>query len=485
MERKADIEISMSRAVKSQVRRAQILLFSGTPLVFMFFLISTSSSWGQNSSHGKETNCERYTRVLNEGCPRNFPLSIGAECNRIMGRYKELQLGCRDTHTNRTAPLSPIEEQSRISSDEKRGGKENRGPEPIPVSDITSETPPKSESSVSGDSQGAAIEEAKVASDTGKYSAMNGKSTVNKGIPMMEDLTNISLEAANSHLEGLVTKYDGIENMPPPIFEQYNHDLEIYSQAKSRYDDGKTIDQELYESAKSPEVRSALEVAAAGSYTENELKEESKYLDYKINLFSNRSNQLQQRSLSLNSNSELLANNGDHSKRMTGPNRNPAQALSKSSTITTSEEQKSLEKVLDSLDPNAPQNRSLSAKQKLEMAKKLDDLRNRLRKKMSEKNNSQKKDLLSDFQEELKSEKAVNVNGSKENRSDAISEILRQADIQSASPYPIPQEIEDTLRETSAEIGMLSGILELESKNLFERVSEYYQDCQKRKCVNP
>ncbi len=484
MQEIADREVSMIPSAKlADSRNFHPIL--GIPFLLMLCLFSTPSSWGQTPNRGKETNCERYTRVLNEGCPVYFPSSEGAECNRIIGLYKKLQLGCRDTHTNRTDPLSPIEEQSRISSDEKRGGKENRGPEPIQASDIAAETPPKSESSVSGDSQGAAIEEAQVASDTGKYSAMNGKSTVNKGIPMMEDLTNISLEAANSHLEELVTKYDGIENMPAPVFEQYSHDLQIYSQAKSRYEDGKTIDQELYESAKSPEVRSALEVAAAGAYTKNELKEESNYLDYKINLFSDRSNQLQQRSLSLNSHSESSGNNLDNSKRMGGLNRNPAQIRSSESTITAQDGQKSLEKILASLDPNSPQNRSLSQTQKLELAKKLNDLRNRLRKKVNEKNNSDKKDLLSDFQEELDSEKAVNLRASLEEKVGPISEILRNVEANSRSPYPSSQEIEDTLRETSAEIGMLSGILELESKNLFERVSEYYKDCQKRKCVNP
>lgn len=483
MQEIADREVGMIPASNCLARTTNLLLFR-LPLMLMLFLISSTSSWGQSSNGGKETNCERYTRILNEGCPRNFPLSIGTECDRIMGRYRELRLGCRDTHTNRNR-VTPVEEQVNSSPTGKQKDKESRGPEPVPASDITAETPPKSETKVSGDSQGAAINEAQAASDTGKYSAMDGKSTVTKGIPVAENLTNLGFEAASSHLDNLVAKYDGVENMPPPAFEQYNHDLQIYSKAKSQYGEGKPIDKEVYESARSPEVRSALEFASAGAYTETELKEESKYLDYKVSLFSNRSNELQQRSLSLNTNSELERKNLESSKKLTEPFRKPTQVDSTNSTITSKDEQKILEKALASLDPNAPQNRSLSQKQKQELAKKLDDLRNRLRKKMIDKNHGQKKDLLSDFKEELENEKVVNLRSIPEGGNDSLSEILRHADLHSASPYPSSQEIADTLRETSAEIEMLSGILELESKDLFARVSEYYKDCQKRKCVHP
>lgn len=459
--------------------------YSFLGILGLTLLLSVYSSplWGQKSNQGNETDCERYSRILNEGCLRNFPLSTGAECNRIISRYKELRLGCRDTHTNRNRE-TPGERQVNFSSEGKRGNKESRGPEPVPASDITAETPPKSESQVNADSQGTAIHEASAASDSGKMSAIGAKSNITKGIPIAEELSSFGLGAANSHFDSLTAQYGGTEKMPPPVFDTYQNDLQVYSNAKSLYQEGKPIPQELVESARSPEIKSALELASAGAYLESELKEESKYLDYKINLFSGRVSELQKRNDFLKTHQDSRLTESGNPKKPADANRMPSQLGSSKSNITENVDQTSLAKILSELDPNAPHNQSLSGPEKRQLARKIEELRRKLRASVNNKTKGQTKDVLSDFQEELKNEKLVNLKNSPTENEGAWDDLIRQVELNSASPYPSSEEIEYTLRETSAEIGLLSGILETESQNLFQRVSDYYRNCEKRKCLN-
>ncbi len=300
---------------------------------------------------------------------------------------------------------------------------------------------------------------------------------IESGISTTKDFKYLQLDSAIKSLDRVQESFGGFSKMPPEEQQRFYQDQTLVNEVVQSVQSRKPVTFQKIESANYPEVKQKLELVASADFLENEFSKERAYVISQVATFGSlqfKNAEAQDRLASPQETSNFSAKHNNNS-------------ISDSKSLTVVKDSQTSEISAVSNLGNSPKPVSPDSKSPgKDKIKKMDlaELQKRLREKMATLNKEKKeKEALSNFSSELGDGiAALKISNSSANNEDIDPLDSLKKDF-SLEGIETDQEVRRLQEEGARDLASSSGILLIDSKNLFERVSEYHRACLKKECV--
>ncbi len=451
-------------------------------LISIFCLIGPAPKAVANPSVGKTRMLKGSAAI--RGCPMakqilettncdHVPHSMRDDCMENRRRLNQLNYECSKNNT-------PVRGHAETVTGAKHAPKEATKNDPKPGPDNRLGATDKQPSPSGADGQLGAFERGTNAVDAGIADNTSVAKEVNSAITSSRDLKVSELESAMTTLENIQNTFSDPTPVPMDLQSKLQQDQLLLTEAIQKVENGEPLDMAMARSANFPEVKTSLEIAAAASYLENEFSKEKEYLIEQGVVFASIYNQLQEAKSALTS--EATPEATDAGGKITATNSNNLSSATlgrKLDSSNISPQEKSIDRLAQELtkaqkaNPNAPI-------AKMNIA----ELQKKLREKMKEmKKSKREKESLAAFTGDLGSGTLGELTQNPSIKNSEVDPLDTLKKTFSLEGIETDQEVRRLQEEGARQLASSSGILLIDSKDLFERVNEYHRACLIRECV--
>jgi hypothetical protein len=456
---------------------------------FLGYLGSIAVAWASpppavktNNSQINTEKCHAAKRILQSSQCHHTPKSTSANCLELNPKFQALNFKCSEgpVRGDSATVTGPSHNPSERIDQRPPGNPAQIAPNPKEDNKTKSapnQRPPSSDRVVRTDGQADAL--TKAGDTIGSGSQANGKlaADVTSGITTSRDFKMNQLESALASLEGIQQSFGGLTGMPPDVQSKFQQDQSLLNEFVQNTQENRPLDSAQARSANFPAVRTSLELAAAAAFLENEFTKEKEYLIQQGLVFASMHKQLAEAKSGLASDSLPPSLDGKIPADSEVTKRASAALVTKNSEISTITPQSPTPLAQENLGAKIPAKGSPAKMNIAELQKKLGEKLRDLKKTKSE------TESLTAFTGELGSGAVGDLTANPNSQDSDLDPLDSFKKTFSLEGIETDQEVRRIREESARELASSSGILLIDSKNLFERVFEYHRACTKRECV--